>query len=90
MDDRGFPDESDVYDTLLHTIDGGSVLCRLKHDAPILDVIDPAFDTTYDDAVHQQDLAQLDLSHLEGFVRHQILALIKKYWCVFDPSTVFV
>lgn len=32
INDCGFPDESDNYDTLPHTIDMGSVLCSLKHD----------------------------------------------------------
>jgi len=37
MDDRGFPDQSDDYDTLLHNADGGPILCKLKHPAPSLD-----------------------------------------------------
>ena len=33
LDDRGFPDQSNEYDHLLHNIDGGPVLRKLKHPA---------------------------------------------------------
>ena len=36
VNDRGFPDISDAYDTLLHNVDGGPVLRRLKHPLPHL------------------------------------------------------
>ena len=35
LDDRGFPDVSDDYDSLLHTIDGGPILRTLKFPALI-------------------------------------------------------
>jgi hypothetical protein len=41
VDDRGFPDISDAYDTLLHNVNGGPVLRKLKHPPPTLDVADP-------------------------------------------------
>ena len=44
LDDRGFPDQSDNYNHVLHNIDGGSVLRKLKHPVPDLNVPDgPAF-----------------------------------------------
>jgi hypothetical protein len=37
IDDQGFPDQSDDFDVLLHNIDGGPVLQKLRHLAPPLD-----------------------------------------------------
>ena len=62
IDDRGFPDLSDEYDTLLHNVDGGPVLRKLKHSPPPLDVVDPSFNFQYEEAVHGDILRQrLDL-----------------------------
>ena len=42
LDDRGFPDQSDDYDTLLHGVDGSPILWKLKHPQPDLKApIDP-------------------------------------------------
>jgi hypothetical protein len=44
LDDRGFPDQSNDYSHVLHSIDGGPILRKLKH--PVLDLnapVDPAF-----------------------------------------------
>ena len=90
-DDRGFPDQSDEFDSLLHNIDGGSVLRKRQHSAPPLDDIDPAFATTYVDAIHGERLrSELDLSHLDPSIQTQVLTLIKKYWSVFDDKGLFV
>ncbi len=35
-DDRGFPDETNAYNNLLHNVDGGVVLRKKKFDAPPL------------------------------------------------------
>ncbi len=43
VDDRGFPDESEYYQNLLHNIDGGPILRKLKHPPPSLDEVDPEF-----------------------------------------------
>lgn len=51
-DDRGFPDPSDEYDTLLRNIDGGTVLRKCLHPARPLDEIDPAFNVQYNEAKH--------------------------------------
>ena len=91
IDDRGFPDESDDYDRLLSTIDGGTVLRKLKHTSPPLDVVDPLFNVQFDDTLHGPLLDKyLDLRHLEPAQQAATLALIKKYWAVFDESTAFV
>ncbi len=91
IDDRGFPDLSDEYDTLLHNVDGGPVLRKLKHSPPPLDVADPLFNFQYEEAVHGDVLRQrLDLSHLDKGLQDTIYALIRKYWSVFDDRGVFV
>jgi hypothetical protein len=90
-DDRGFPDPSDEYNTLLHNIDGGPVLRKLRHPAPPLEEIDLHFDFAIDEALHGERLRQqLDLSHLNDALQTKIYDLIKKYWSVFDDRGVWV
>ncbi len=36
MDDRGFPDQSNEFDSLLHNVNGGTILRKHKHPAPKL------------------------------------------------------
>jgi hypothetical protein len=43
VDDRGFPDQSDDYNTLLHNINGGPILRKSKHPPPPLEMVDPTF-----------------------------------------------
>ncbi len=43
VDDRGFPNQSDEYNTLLHNIDSGPILRKLKHPPPPLDMVDDWF-----------------------------------------------
>ena len=89
--DRGFPDESDAYDHLLHNIHGGIVLRKKKFDAPALDQEDPAFNFVYSEANHGERLSKkLNLSHLQPKHSTRLTALIKKYWCVFDERGIFV
>ena len=65
MDDRGFPDSTHDFDTLLHNVDGGSTLRKRKHAAPRLDEVDPDFDGAFDEALHGERLCkELDVSHL--------------------------
>jgi hypothetical protein len=52
IDDRGFPDQSDEFDTLLHSLDGGPMLRKRRHPAPTFDDIDPAFNFAFDKALH--------------------------------------
>ena len=58
FDNRGFPDESDAYDHLLHNIDGGVVLRKKKFDAPALDQDDPDFNYAFDESLHGDRLRQ--------------------------------
>jgi hypothetical protein len=44
LDNRGFPNQSKDYDHVLHDIDGGPVLRKLKHPVPDLKAqVDHAF-----------------------------------------------
>jgi hypothetical protein len=91
VDDRGFPDKSKYYKNLLHNIDGGPILCKLKHPPLSLDEVDPMFFSAYDKSKHGAQLKKdLYLSHLEPAVCNQIYTLVKKYWSVFNDKGVFV
>jgi hypothetical protein len=90
-DNRGYPNQSDEYDTLLHNIDGGPVLQKLWHPALPLNKIDPRFDFTFDDALQGERLRQqLDLSHLDDALQIKIYDLVKRYWSVFDNRGVWI
>ena len=90
-DDRGFPDQSHDFDVILHSIHGGCVLRKLKHPAPALDNVDPAFLSIYDEAKHGQKLrSELDLSHLDKPTQILVYRLIQKYWSVFDDKGQFL
>ena len=67
LDDRGFPDQSDYYDHVLHNIDGGPVWRKLKHPVPDMNApVDPAFFLEFSPNKHKaQMLQELDLSHLD-------------------------
>jgi hypothetical protein len=56
INDRGFPDNSDHYDNLLHNIKGGPILRKLKHPPPPLDEVNPKFYTAYDESKHSEQL----------------------------------
>jgi hypothetical protein len=89
-DDRGFPDESDEWDHILHNVDGGAILRRLKFPMPELDQDDPTFNFVFDEAEHGAQLREhLDVSHLAPSDGAALIALVKKYWCVFDSRGVF-
>jgi hypothetical protein len=91
VNDRGFPDQSDYYDNLLHNIEGGPILQKLKHPPPPLDEVDPKFFSVYDESKHGEQLRQdLDLSHLDTHLQEKIYALVKKCWSVFDKKGVYV
>ncbi len=91
IDDRGFPDQSDEFDVLLHNIDGGPVLRKLKHPPPPFGSVDPMFLFPYDESTHGDRLREdLDLSHLDISLQQTVYALIIKYWSVFDERGVFV
>jgi hypothetical protein len=91
INDRGFPDQSDEFNVLLHNIDGGPVLWKLKHPPPPLGSVDPMFSFPYDELLHGARLRKdLNLSHLDVALQQTIYALIIIYRSVFDKRGVFV
>jgi hypothetical protein len=92
LDDHGFPDQSDKYDHLLHSIDGGPVLWKLRHPMPNLNwPIDPRFDHPFIPEEHKNIMhKQVDLSHLDPDQQEQVYNLIREFWSVFDERGVFV
>jgi hypothetical protein len=84
-DDRGFPNESEDYNSLLHTIDSGNILRRTKFLTPPLNKNDPTFNFAYSEELHGEKLrSNLDVLHLPPKHVTALLNLIKEYWCVFD------
>jgi hypothetical protein len=60
LDDRGFKDLSDNYDHVLHNIDGGPILRKLRHPMPALNPdVDPVFHAPFDPSKHK-DLMRKD------------------------------
>ena len=92
LDNHGFPDQSDEYDHLLHTIDGGTVLRKLRHLMPDLHgSINPSFDNPFVLAEHDDILRKkVDISHLLPDQQTQVYDLIREFWPVFDERGVFV
>jgi hypothetical protein len=91
VDDRSFPDQSDEYDTLLHNVDGGPILRKLKYPPPPVDIPDPLFHFPYDESIHGRCLReQLDLSHLDSSIQLVVTNLVNKYWSVFNKRGVWV
>ncbi len=91
VDDRGFPDKSKYYENLLHNVEGGPILCKLKHPPPLFDEVDPTFFCAYDKSTHGEQLQRdLDLSHLEPHVHDKVYAIVQKYWSVFNDKGIFI
>jgi hypothetical protein len=92
VDDCGFLDVSDEFDTLLHNINGGPVLRKLKHPPPDPDgLVNPLFLFEYDTVHHgKQFCKHLNLSHLDQALHNWIYVLVIKYWSVFDKCNVFI
>ena len=92
LDDRGFPDQSDDYNTLLHGVDGGPILQKLKHPQPDLDApIDPLFYLPFVAEKHEAKMRKdMDLSHLSPTTQEKLYKIIRDHWFVFDEKGVFV
>ncbi len=92
LDDRGFPDQSNEYNQLLHSIDGGPVLRKLKH--PALDLnapVDPVFFLEFILENHKAQMRQdVDLSHLDPKLQERIYSMSREFWSVFDSKGIFV
>ncbi len=67
LDDRGFLDQSNNYNHLLHVVDGGSILRKLRHpqqdlDAPLNPLYYLQFVADKHEALMHKDM---DLMHLD-------------------------
>ena len=91
-DDQVFPYQSEEFDYLLHSVEGGPLLRKLRHSAPDLDSpVDPSFLSVFDPDIHESQMRkELDLSHLPLDVQDQIYSLIREFWSVFDSKGVTV
>jgi hypothetical protein len=79
FNDRGFPDKSDEYDTLLHNIDSGVILQKKKFLTPPIDVVNPIFNWEYSDELHGDKLwTNLGVSHLSPEHAAALVKVIKK------------
>ena len=59
LDDRGFPDQPDNYNHVLHNIDGGPILRKLKHPIPDLHApVDLAFYLEFIPEKHEAQMGQ--------------------------------
>jgi hypothetical protein len=93
LDDRGFPDQSNNYDHLLHGMDGGPILRKLRHPQPNLDApLDPLYYLPFVADKHEalmrkgMDLMYLDLTlHLPPANILGFFGRIKKHQ-VFSPA----
>jgi hypothetical protein len=89
-DDRGFLDQSDEFNHIMHNIDGGVILCKKKHPQPNLDVNNPSFNYKFNEALHAVKIkSELSIGHLLPANAAEVVALIKKYWSVFDKRGTF-
>ncbi len=92
LDNRGFPDQSNDYDTLLHGVDGGPILWKLKYPQPDLDApIDPMYYSPFVAEKHEAQMRKdMDLSHLSPTLQNKLYQIIRDCWSVFDEKGVFV
>ena len=89
-DNRGYPDQTDNHDNLLHNIDSSPVLRKLRHPPLPIGEVDPSFDFPFDEALHGARLRQqLNLSHLNNALQARLYALVQQYWSVFDKRGVW-
>jgi hypothetical protein len=91
IDDRGFPNQSDKFDSLLHNVDGGTILRKRRHPAPSLDAMDPRFHAVYDEKLDGEQLRKkINLAHLNASLQSKIYKLLQQYWSVFSAKGQFV
>jgi hypothetical protein len=89
-DNRGFPNQSDEFNHIMHNIDGGVIHHKKKHPQPPLDVNDPSFNYKFDEALHADKIkSKLSIGHLLPANAAEVVALIKKYWSLFDKRGTF-
>jgi hypothetical protein len=92
LDDRGFPDQSNNYDHVLHGVDGGPIPQKLRHPQPDLKVpVNPSYHLPFVAKKHKALMRKdMDLSHLNPALQEKIHTIICEHWSVFDKKGVFV
>jgi hypothetical protein len=92
LDNRGFPDQSAHYNHVLHSMDGGPILRKLRHPQPDLDVpINPMYYLPFVAKKHEALMwMDMDLSHLDPTLQEKIYQIIRDHWSVFDKKGVFI
>ena len=77
---------------MLHSINGGTVLRKLRHLMPNLNgPVDPSFDHPFIPEEHEEILRKkVNVSHLHPDQQTQVYNLIRECWPVFDERGVFV
>jgi hypothetical protein len=95
LDDRGFPDQSNNYNHVLHGVDGGPILQKLCHPQPDLEApVDPSYYLPFVAKKHKalmhKDMEDMDLLHLNPALQEKIYTIIREHWSLFDKKGVFV
>jgi hypothetical protein len=88
-DNRGFPDETNAYDNLLHNVDGGVVLRKKKFDAPPWTRMILVSTTPSTNRNMANDYAKSSIFPICPKQGDQLSALIKRYWSIFDNRGTF-
>jgi hypothetical protein len=78
LDNRGFPDQSNDYDHVLHGTDGGPILWKLRHPQLDLDaLVDPFYYLPFIAEKHKDLMRKdIDLSHLDPTLQEKIYTII--------------
>ncbi len=83
---------SDDYNHVLHDVDGGPILRKLRHPKPDLSApIDPLYYSPFIAKKHEEIMKRdMDLSHLKPDLQERIYNIIRRHWSVFDEKGIFV
>jgi hypothetical protein len=77
---------------VLHDINGGPILRKLKHPKPDLDApLNPAYHLEFIPKKHKAQMRKdVNLSHIAPNLQEQVYSMIRKSWSVFDSKGVFI
>jgi hypothetical protein len=82
---------SNDYDHVLHDVDSGPILRRLRH--PKLDLsapIDPLYHSLFIAQKHKEIMKHdMDLLHLKPYLQERIYNIIRCRWSMFDNKGIF-
>ncbi len=83
---------SNDYNHVLHDVDGGPILHKLRHPKPDLSApMDPLYYLPFIPEKHEAIMKHdMDLSHLESNLQERIYNIVRRHWSVFDKKGVFV